>query len=68
MGNRWAVWLIELWQKRPYGRGACRFTPSCSEYAKIAIQRYGLVKGIWMGLKRIARCNPFFPGGHDPVP
>lgn len=47
---------------------SCRYTPSCSNYALQAIERYGLVKGSWLGLKRICRCHPFRPGGHDPVP
>lgn len=47
---------------------SCRFTPSCSEYAIIAIGRFGAVKGGYLSLKRIIRCNPFCEGGHDPVP
>ena len=43
----------------------CRFTPSCSEYTKLAVMKYGTVKGIWKGIKRISRCNPFFTGGID---
>ena len=47
---------------------SCRFTPTCSVYAYEAIDRYGFFKGGWMGIKRVARCNPFNPGGYDPVP
>lgn len=48
--------------------GVCRFHPTCSEYAYTAIERYGIVKGGAMGAWRICRCNPFNPGGFDPVP
>jgi hypothetical protein len=47
---------------------ACRFTPSCSAYAATALERYGAVQGTWMALRRLARCHPWNPGGHDPVP
>lgn len=47
---------------------SCRFYPSCSEYACQAIEKYGVVRGGWLGLRRISRCHPFNPGGFDPVP
>lgn len=47
---------------------ACRFFPTCSEYALEAIERYGALKGGWMAFWRILRCNPFSRGGYDPVP
>jgi uncharacterized protein len=48
--------------------GACRFQPTCSEYAAIAVSEYGFVRGGWMALRRLLRCHPFHSGGFDPVP
>jgi hypothetical protein len=45
----------------------CRFYPTCSEYAKQAVEKYGVLKGGWMSIKRISKCHPFHPGGYDPV-
>lgn len=46
---------------------SCRFTPTCSEYAMQAIQKYGAVRGVYLGARRLLRCHPFHPGGYDPV-
>ena len=48
--------------------GQCRFRPTCSEYALEAIQHFGLLRGGLLAVRRFGRCNPFFPGGRDPVP
>lgn len=45
----------------------CKYYPTCSEYTRQAIEKYGLVKGIWLGIKRILKCNPFSKGGYDPL-
>lgn len=69
MGKRIGVFLIRCYQiATRWKPPVCRFTPSCSQYTLQAIEKYGLIKGSWMGFKRICRCNPFHPGGHDPVP
>ena len=61
---------IQLYKKAlsPVLPSACRFSPTCSVYAYEAIEMYGPLKGMWMGLKRILRCHPLHPGGFDPVP
>ncbi len=50
-----------------YPYGYCRFYPTCSEYAILAIEKYGIIKGGFLAAGRVIRCNPFNPGGHDPV-
>lgn len=62
------IFLIRLYQKTSRFRPrVCRFEPTCSEYAAQAIARYGVLKGIALGVWRLMRCNPFNPGGYDPL-
>ena len=63
------IFLIKLYQKTlsPLLGNQCRFTPTCSEYTKQAIEKYGVIKGIGKGFARILRCNPLCKGGHDPL-
>jgi len=65
-----AIGLVRCYQRviSPLLPPLCRFTPSCSQYMIEAIQKKGLVRGVVLGLWRILRCNPFVPGGYDPVP
>ncbi|CAA9328514.1 MAG: Membrane protein insertion efficiency factor YidD [uncultured Frankineae bacterium] len=62
-----AVRAYQLWISPLLGPH-CRFAPSCSAYAAQALQTHGAGRGTWLALRRIARCHPFHPGGHDPVP
>lgn len=52
----------------PFYAGSCRYVPSCSEYASIAIREHGAVKGTWLAAKRVSRCHPYGGHGFDPVP
>ena len=60
--------FYQRWLSRLKGKPCCRFYPTCSSYMLGAVERFGVLKGIWLGLLRILRCNPLFKGGFDPVP
>ena len=64
------AFLITLYQKlfSPWLPPACRFSPTCSQYAKEAVLKHGPLRGAGLALKRLCRCHPFHAGGYDPVP
>lgn len=68
--KRILISLIVFYQRciSPLTPPACRYTPTCSQYTLEAISKYGAVKGLWLGLKRICRCHPWGGSGYDPVP
>lgn len=70
LGARAAIWIVRVYQRviSPMFPSSCRYHPTCSQYAVDALSRYGLIKGLCLALRRIARCHPFHPGGFDPVP
>lgn len=75
--DRLVISIIRLYQKTLspdtgvfrvfFPSGVCRHTPSCSEYSIQAIEEYGVLKGSWIGLRRVSRCHPFGSSGYDPV-
>ena len=64
------IFLIKIYQKviSPLFPSSCRFTPTCSHYSIESIEKFGAIKGIYLGFKRIIKCNPWGGHGHDPVP
>ena len=72
--KRVATWpliaLVRFYQYfiSPLTPPSCRYTPTCSQYALEALRKYGLLKGLWLTLKRLARCHPWGGSGYDPVP
>jgi putative membrane protein insertion efficiency factor len=67
--TRLVVAVIRLYRVAvsPFLPSTCRFTPSCSEYAVLALEKYGLIRGMWLAALRVLRCNPFSRGGYDPL-
>lgn len=70
MFKRFCLAAIRGYQRyiSPLLPDACIYIPTCSQYAVEAIEKYGVVKGCWLGVRRISRCHPFHAGGYDPVP
>ena len=70
LGKRLVLKTLRFYQKyiSPAFHRSCRFTPTCSEYTYQAVEKYGVLRGVWLGGARLLRCHPFHPGGFDPVP
>jgi hypothetical protein len=70
MIKKFLVVIIKGYQKfiSPFLGKNCRFSPTCSAYFIMAVEKYGVIKGSYLGGKRILRCHPFNPGGYDPLP
>ncbi|MEJ6951943.1 membrane protein insertion efficiency factor YidD [Natronospora cellulosivora (SeqCode)] len=63
------ILLVITYQKliSPLKGKTCRFYPTCSQYTIQAIEKYGVIKGLYLSIKRIVKCNPYHPGGYDPI-
>lgn len=64
------IWLIKMYQSllSPFFGQQCRFSPTCSQYAIDAINKHGALRGAYYAIRRLLRCHPWHPGGHDPAP
>lgn len=63
------IYLIKFYQKIPGPwHNSCKYTPTCSNYAIGVLNEYGVLKGTWLAVKRVFRCNPWSRGGYDPIP
>ena len=64
------ILLLKFYKRHisPMFGAACKYVPTCSEYAMEAIETHGVIQGLWLTVKRLLRCNPFAKGGYDPVP
>ena len=69
-GRRIALFFLRFYKRliSPLLPPMCRFEPTCSVYTMQAVEKYGALRGTWLGVRRLARCHPFNPGGWDPVP
>lgn len=70
IARRVALLLLRFYKRfiSPLLPPMCRFEPTCSVYTMQAVEKYGVLRGVWLGIRRLGRCHPFNPGGWDPVP